>query len=167
MAEAGPWDRAQAVCRNGFAGDFATAIGSGANASEGSLDIVEDVLFGGQAAERKIVIEVIGGRVRRISGVFESLDDGSRQFDPMFQQSFAHLDQRAIMPVPTVPGDGCWFGRRADNVERGSPGGTPTERINCFHNNLFVCPDERTHSAAASAAQKLAFAKLKLAVALI
>jgi hypothetical protein len=69
FTEASPWNGSQALRRNRFPGFLAGAIGAREYSPDGFLHFVQDILIGGEPAQREVMIELIGGTVRDVQAV--------------------------------------------------------------------------------------------------
>jgi hypothetical protein len=80
-AEAGPRDGFEALVFDGFAGQFADAIGAAINAHQGFIDFVDGVLLGGNPAQGEVAIEAVSAGIRHVeaegglffAGVFDEI----------------------------------------------------------------------------------------------
>ena len=71
--EAGPGNGFEPGFRNGFAGQFAHAVGVALDAAQRFLDLVDGVLIGGEQAQGEIAVEIVRagiGHVEAVAGHF-------------------------------------------------------------------------------------------------
>jgi len=72
-AETGPGNGCESFVFDGFAGQFADAVGAALDAHQRFIDFVDGVLFGGNPAQSKVAIEAVGagiGHVEAEGGLF-------------------------------------------------------------------------------------------------